>query len=69
MTEKEAQRELKKMLKTLTLGGLLHLIADIYRSEGKIAEKKGDELRHEQCQKIEATLVVVGAGCDASLPS
>lgn len=69
MTEKEAQRELKKMLKTLTLGGLLHLIADIYRSEGQIAQKKGDELRHEQCQKIQSTLVVVGAGCDATLPS
>lgn len=65
MTEKQAKKQLAKMLDSFTPGSVLHLLADVRRDEAEDAAKEGDVARFEQCKLVEHTLVVVGAGVDA----
>ena len=65
MTEKQAKRQLAKMLEEYTAGSVLHLLADICGHE---ARHQSDPLVHDQLKLVEHALVVVGYGIDAAQP-
>lgn len=68
MTENRARNQLKKMLRTLTPGSILHLLAETLRESAESAEGENGEQLLEQVKLVEATLFVVGLGIDATLP-
>lgn len=68
MTEKKAKRQLRRMLDDFTAGTVLHFLADLFREDAEEAHKAGDDLAAGQCQRVEATLFVVGMGVDAAKP-
>jgi hypothetical protein len=68
VTESQAKRQLERMLKTLTPGSVLHLLADVIREDGDGARSEGNVTSYRQCLMVESTLIVVGMGLDAALP-
>lgn len=66
MTEGEAKDRLTEMLDDLTVGSILHLLAEIF---GEEAASANDAKHVERCRQVERTLVVVGLGLDAALPT
>lgn len=67
MTEKQAKKQLTKMLERFTVGSVLHLLADLSRDMAGEADKDGDVVGFEQAKSVERTLFVVGVGIDATL--
>jgi hypothetical protein len=65
MTEKEARKQLRKMLGSLTCGSILHLLGDLHRER---AAKENDAQAAEQLRNVEIALLVVGLGVDAACP-
>ena len=68
MIEKQAKKQLQKMLDAFTAGTILHFLAEVFREDAEDARREGDDLAVEQCRRIEATLFVVGLGIDAARP-
>jgi hypothetical protein len=68
MSEKQAKKKLRQMLRFYTAGSVLHLLSDLYRASAQKAERAGDRQVSEQCRLVEATLVVVGMGIDTACP-
>ena len=68
MSEKQAKKQLAKMLDSFTPGSVLYLLSDMYRDRAEAASKSGDVVRSDQCKLVEHTLVAVGAGIDAVQP-
>ncbi len=68
MSEKQAKKQLRKMLDTFTAGTVLHLLGEVFRDHAEKARKAGDATAIEQCRNVEATLFVVGLGIDAARP-
>jgi len=66
--EKEAKKALRRMLRTFTVGSILHLLADFYREDAQEASRAEDALAFERCQNLYCTLYVVGLGVDAASP-
>jgi hypothetical protein len=69
MSEEEAKELLTQMLSSFTVGGITQMLADLFRQYAVDAEKLRDEVRQDQCRKIEAAMLVIGLGCDAILPT
>jgi RNA polymerase-interacting CarD/CdnL/TRCF family regulator len=68
MTHDKAKKQLAKMLRSFTTGSILHLLADLCREEAEEAREQQDARLYEQCRTVEAALIVVGCGVDATLP-
>jgi hypothetical protein len=68
MNEVQAKKQLKKMLRTLTAGSILHLLADVFRESAEEAKQDGDIASEQQFKRVEDTLFVVGLGVDAAIP-
>ena len=68
MTETKAKKRLRRMLDDFTAGTLLQFLADLCRDDAEEAQRAGDDLAAGQCQRVEATLFVVGMGIDAARP-
>ena len=68
MTEKEAQRQLRRMLRSYTPGSILHLLAEAFRAHAEQAQADNDPRIKEQCDLAESCLLVVGMGIDAICP-
>lgn len=68
MKENEAKKVLRKMLRTFTVGSILHLLADLYREDADEASQVEDALAYGRCQSLHCTLYVVGLGVDAACP-
>ncbi len=68
MTDDTARRQLKRLMKSFTLGSVLHLLGEIFDEMAKEARQEGDDIRQEQCESVAKTLVVVGLGVDAACP-
>ena len=68
MKEAWAKKVLRKMLKNLTAGSVLHLLGDIHRELAEEASEVEDAVAYEQCKQVEATLYVVGLGVDGARP-
>jgi hypothetical protein len=68
VTEKRAKKQLRRMLDDFSAGTLLHFLADLCQDDAEEAREAGDDLAAGQCQRVEATLFVVGMGIDAARP-
>ncbi len=68
MTDETAKRQLKRMLKSFTVGSVLHLLSEIFEEMAEEARRGGDEIRLEQCDSVAKTLFVVGLGVDSACP-
>ena len=69
MSEEEAKQHLTEMLEQFTLGSVLHLLADVQRYAAEQARLADDAIAFEQAKMVEHTLIVVGMGIDAAMPS
>lgn len=65
MREAQAKKHLRTMLRSFGPGGVLHLLADLYRETQSKASRINDAELHK---RIEETLFVVGLGIDAAMP-
>jgi hypothetical protein len=62
MTEAQAKSGLRRMLRSLTAGSLLHMLAELFRDAA-------DRSQHpDKAREVAATLFVVGLGIDAVCP-
>lgn len=68
MTEKQAKRQLREILETLTAGSILHLLSEVFHEEAEEARLAGDVRAYRQDRNVEATLFVVGLGIDSARP-
>lgn len=68
MKEDKAKKQLGRMLRSLTAGSVLHLLADLYRKSAEEARQDNDAVAYEQRKLTEHTLIVVGLGIDAICP-
>jgi len=68
VSENDAKVQLRVMLGSLTAGSVLHLLAEVFREDADAARRDGDDLAAEECERVDATLFVVGLGIDASRP-
>ena len=68
MSESEAKKQLRQMLGSLTAGSVLHLLAEVFREAAEAARRDGDNIAADECEKVDATLFVVGLGIDAARP-
>ncbi len=69
MNERQAKRQLERMLRSFTAGSVLHFLADLHREAANEARQADDAMTYRQCKLIEQTLVVVGMGVDAARPT
>jgi hypothetical protein len=69
MTENQARKLLAKLLRRLTPGSVLHLLADLYAEHADQACRQGDSVLYDRCRLVQHTLIVVGMGLDAAMPS
>lgn len=68
MRENRAKKQLIAMLRSLTPGSILHLLAEILRESADLAGRQNDTTAQEQFTLAHASLIVTGMGIDA-LPS
>ncbi len=68
MTEKQARTQLRRMLRTLTAGSVLSLLAELFEADADAARRGGDSLAADRCGNVAATLAVVALGIDAACP-
>jgi hypothetical protein len=68
MTEVQAKKLLREMLRSVTPGSILHLLAQLFGESAKRFRSRGDEAAEKQARDIAATLFVVGLGVDAACP-
>ena len=68
MSENKAKEKLRAMLRTLTAGSVLHLLAELLAEQAEAARQGGDDRTAERCENVAATLIVVGLGIDAACP-
>lgn len=68
MIEKQAKKQLRKLLKRFPPGTLLHFVAEIFGEFAEEAQRDNDALAVEQAKTVEHTLIVVGMGVAAAYP-
>ena len=68
MTEREAQRQLRRMLRAFTPGSILHLLAEAFRAHAEQAQADNGQRVKQQCDLADTVLFVVGLGLDAACP-
>ena len=69
MNEEEAKDRLAEMLDAFTIGSILHLLGEIIAQHAEDARIREDDPQSEQCRLVEHTLIVVGMGIDAAMPT
>jgi hypothetical protein len=62
MTEPQARAALRRLLRSLTAGSLLHLLAELFRDAADRSEHP------DKAREVAAALFVVGLGVDAVCP-
>jgi len=68
MTEAQAKRQLRQMLRSMTAGSVLHLLVGLFADSARRAQRKGVEAAQKRAQEVAAALFVVGLGVDAAWP-
>lgn len=69
MSETQARKQLRRMLESrLTIGSVLHLLAEAFRAHSEQNQTDADPLIAQQCDLADAVLIVVGMGLDAAIP-
>lgn len=56
------------MLKSRTIGSVLHLLSELFGELAKQSVRRGNETKQKQQLEVAATLFVVGLGVDAACP-
>lgn len=69
MTEKQAKKQLRKMLADFTPGTVLHFFGEVFRELADEARRDNDPIAVERRKNVECALFVVGLGVDAACPS
>lgn len=69
MNEAEAKDRLAEILDAFSAGSVLHLLAEIWAKHAEDALIREDVQLSEQCRLVEHTLIVVGMGIDAAMPT
>jgi hypothetical protein len=68
MTESETKKQLLLMLKSRTIGSVLHLLSELFGELAKQSLRRGNEKKRKQQLEVAATLFVVGLGVNAACP-
>ncbi len=68
MSEAQARRHLRRMLRSQTPGSVLSLLADVFREFAQEAKREKDLAAYRRFTSVEQTLIVVGLGIDATVP-
>jgi hypothetical protein len=68
MKEDNAKKQLGRMLRSLTAGSILGLLAELFKESAEEARQDNDAVAYEQRKLTEHTLIVVGLGIDAICP-
>jgi len=68
VTEAQAKKHLKAMLRRLTVGSVLHLLGEVIREAETARRGELNEIAKERVAQAEAAIVVFGLGLDAVLP-
>ena len=68
MTEAQAKKHLLEMLRSLTAGSVLHLLAESFGESANRAGHRRDEAAERRSLEVASTLFVVGLGIDAACP-
>ncbi len=68
MTEREAKRQLRLMLRSFTPGSVLHLLAESFRAHAEQYRTDDPQRLRQQCDLADSVLFVVGLGLDAACP-
>ena len=68
MTEAEARRRLREMLRSMTAGSVLHLLSGLFAASAGRARRTAGDTAEKQAREAAATLFVVGLGVDAVCP-
>jgi hypothetical protein len=68
MTESETKKQLLLMLKSRTIGSMLHLLSELFGELANQSMRRRDEKKQKQQLEVAATLFVVGLGVDAACP-
>jgi len=68
MTEAQAKKQLRLMLRSFTAGSVLHLLSDLFSDSARRAQRRKDKKGEQQAREVAATLFVVGLGLDAADP-
>jgi hypothetical protein len=68
MTEAQAKAQLRRMLRSLTPGSILHLLAELHRQSAERARRDGNEVAYRRYADAQAALFVFGLGLDAVCP-
>ena len=69
MTEQEAKQHLTTILESFTPGSVLHLLAEVIAGQAEEDRTSDTDQRLQQRKEVEHTLIVVGMGIDAALPT
>ena len=69
MNEVEAKDRLAEMLDAFTVGSILHLLGEIIGQQAEDARIREDGQQFEQFRLVEHSLIVVGMGIDAAMPT
>lgn len=67
MSEKEAKRQLQKMLRSLTIGSCIHLLSEAYRMNVVSAGLGHDPVELGRCDVVDHVCFCVGVGLDSAL--
>ena len=68
MSEKEAIRHLQTMLRSFTIGSVLHLLAEANRKQVEDSGQADDPVASGRCDISDHVLFCVGVGLDAAMP-
>lgn len=69
MSESEALRQLKRMLRSFTVGSILHLLSEAYRRNSEQAHPAADPVASGRCDIVDHVLFCVGVGLDSAVGS
>ncbi len=67
MSEREAKRQLQRMLRSLTIGSCIHLLAEAYRMNVVSAGLSHDHVSLGRCDVVDHVCFCVGVGLDSAL--
>lgn len=68
MTEAQAKKQLRHLLRALTLGSVLHLLSEMITESARRARGRGNKTIQKEAQEVPAALYAMGLGVDVVWP-
>jgi hypothetical protein len=63
--EAQAKKQLSRLLKSFSIGGVLNLLSDLFEEASRQAEAANDRHGRDRCDEVRVALLVLGLGADA----